>query len=98
ALHRFRRGYGQDVSKDDIFFYVYGLLHSSDYRQSYATDLKKMLPRIPLVEDPQPFIDAGRRLADLHVGYETVEPYPLDGLQVGPAGTDEAAYSFYRVE
>lgn len=98
ALRLFQNAYGKGIRKDDIFFYVYGLLHSSDYRQSYAADLKKMLPRIPLVEDPQPFIDAGRSLADLHVGYEGVEPYPLDGLRVGPDGTDEAAYSFYRVE
>lgn len=52
-----------DDHEDDIFFYVYGLLHSSDYRETYAADLKKMLPRIPLVEDAQPFIDAGRKLS-----------------------------------
>jgi predicted helicase len=55
-------------------------LHSPQYRQTFAADLKKMLPRIPKVDsadDFQTFVDAGRHLADLHVGYETVGPYPL---------------------
>jgi predicted helicase len=48
-----------------------------------------MLPRIPLVEDAWPFIDAGRKLSDLHLGYESVTPYPLEGLdvQIAPATT-----------
>ena len=76
---------------------MYGLLHSPDYRETYAADLKKMLPRIPLVEDAQPFIDAGRKLSELHLGYESVTPYPLAGHDVeGPA--DGAAYEFFRVE
>ena len=55
-----------------------------------------MLPRIPLVIEPAPYIDAGRRLAELHLGYEAVTPYPLDGLDVaGPAG--DAAYEFFAV-
>lgn len=96
ALARFRDAYGDHVTKDDIFFYCYGLLHSPDYRQTYAADLKKMLPRIPLVTDPTAYIDAGRHLSELHLGYETVTPYPLDGLDVdGPAG--DAAYDHFRV-
>jgi predicted helicase len=54
ALTTFRAAYGDRITKDDIFFYVYGLLHSPDYRETYAADLKKMLPRIPLVTDPWP--------------------------------------------
>ncbi len=97
ALRRFQAAYGAAITKDDIFFYVYGLLHSPDYRENYAADLKKMLPRIPLVEDAQPFIAAGRTLSELHLGYESVTPYPLAGLDVeGPAGA--AAYDFFRVE
>jgi predicted helicase len=97
ALATFRAAYGDTITKDDIFDYVYGLLHSPEYRETYAADLKKMLPRIPLVTDPWPYIDAGRRLGELHLGYEAVEPYPLDGLQVeGPPGDD--AYDFFRVE
>ena len=96
ALPRFIAAY-DDITKDDIFFYVYGLLHSPEYRETYAADLKKMLPRIPLVEDPWPFVEAGRKLSDLHLGYESVTPYPLDGLSTQPpAGNDP--YEFYRVE
>lgn len=47
TLLRFRTVYGDSITRDDIFVYVYGLLHSSDYRETYAADLKKMLPRIP---------------------------------------------------
>jgi len=73
--------YGPRVTKEDIFYYVYGFLHSPDYRTRFASDLKKALPRIPLVEKPADFWDfskAGRELAKLHINYETVEPYPLE--------------------
>lgn len=65
------------ISKEDLFYYVYGLLHSEDYRKEFAADLKKMLPRIPLVEkesDFKAFMKAGRALADLHLHYEVEEP------------------------
>ena len=70
---------GPKTTKEDIFYYVYGLLHSPDYRTRYAADLKKMLPRIPLVEDSETFrafSQAGRDLAEWHLNYETVDPYP----------------------
>lgn len=65
------------ISIEDLFYYVYGLLHSEDYRKEFAADLKKMLPRIPLVEkesDFKAFMKAGRALADLHLHYEDEEP------------------------
>ncbi len=61
------RHYGRTITKDDIFFYVYGLLHSPDYRATYGADLKKMLPRIPLVQSATPFINAGRMLSQIHL-------------------------------
>lgn len=88
--------FGPAVSKDDIFFYVYGVLHSTQYREAFAADLKRMLPRIPLAAstaDFHTFAEAGRRLSDLHVGYETVEPYPLH--EQAPIGVDE--WELYRV-
>ena len=97
AIEVFRAAYGYCVTKDDIFFYIYGLLHSPDYRETYAADLKKMLPRIPLVTDPWPYVEAGRRLSELHLGYETAKPYPLAGLDA-PAPTGDAAYDHFRVE
>ena len=68
--------YGSRVTKEDIFYYVYGILHSPDYRKTFANDLKKMLPRLPLVEivaDFWTFSDAGRKLADIHLNYEEQE-------------------------
>ena len=66
------------IRKEDIFYYVYGFLHSEEYRTEFAADLKKMLPRIPLVDttdDFWAFSKAGRKLAEIHLNYETAEPY-----------------------
>jgi predicted helicase len=77
-LRRARAQYGaKGIGKEDIFYYVYGLLHSRDYREAFAHDLKKMLPRLPLVEDVRhfwAFSKAGKELAALHVDYEKVTP------------------------
>jgi predicted helicase len=102
ALTDYRAAYGSGVSKDDIFFYVYGLLHSPDYQAAFAADLKKTLPRIPMVpavEDFEAFTAAGRRLAELHIGYEQVDPYPLTitGLP-GPEVTGKALFDWYAVD
>ena len=70
--------YGKKVNKQDIFFYVYGFLHSPEYREAFAADLKKMLPRIPLMEKAEAFwafSKAGKALAALHLGYESAELY-----------------------
>jgi len=78
-LQRAIKQYGKAVTKEDVFYYVYGILHSPDYRTEFANDLKKMLPRIPLVDAPKDFwklSKAGRELADLHINYETVAPAP----------------------
>lgn len=78
VLSTARKQYGSRVTKEDIFYYVYGILHAPDYRTTFAADLKKSLPRLPLVESPDDFwafSRAGRSLAELHLGYERVEPY-----------------------
>jgi predicted helicase len=78
ALQRFRAHYGDDtISKWDIFHYVYALLHHPGYRERYAGNLKRELPRIPFAPDFAAFAQAGQQLAALHVGYESVTPYPL---------------------
>ncbi|MDR1377652.1 MAG: DEAD/DEAH box helicase family protein [Synergistaceae bacterium] len=72
-----RDRYGPKVTKEDIFYYVYGLLHSKDYREQFSEDLKKMLPRIPLVDKPADFWafdKSGRALAELHLNYENQKP------------------------
>jgi predicted helicase len=89
-----RKQYGKIVTKEDIFYYVYGFLQSPDYREAFANDLKKMLPRLPLVEDVRDFwafSKAGRKLAELHINYECVDPYK--GVKV--VGTDS---KFFTVE
>ena len=71
--------YGPRVTKEDIFYYVYGILHSRSYIEKFEDDLKMQLPRLPLVSEPQKFWDfskAGRKLADLHLDYESVPAYP----------------------
>ena len=64
------------ITKEDIFFYVYALLHHPEYRERYEADLKKMLPHIPRAAGFHTYASVGRELADLHVNYERVEPYP----------------------
>ncbi|KAM9866719.1 hypothetical protein ACIFOC_00484 [Leucobacter aridicollis] len=91
ALEQYKGEYGTQVTKDDIFYYVYGLLHSPEYRERYAADLKKQLPRIPMVPSVErftEFADAGRKLSELHIGYEEVEPYPLTEI-VCPAAPED---------
>jgi predicted helicase len=83
------------ISKEDIFYYVYGLLHSPMYKKQYKPDLTKMLPRIPKVKDFWGFSKAGRCLAELHLNYETVEPFKLEEIVEGEPAGDE--YDFYRV-
>lgn len=71
---------GASISKEDLFYYIYGLLHSEEYKARYADNLSKELPRIPAVkkfDDFMAFSAAGRKLADLHLNYETVEPYAV---------------------
>jgi hypothetical protein len=72
-LQRARSQYGNMTRKEDVFYYVYGMLHSPQYRETFAADLKKMLPRLPLVENSTDFwrfAKAGRQLAELHLHYE----------------------------
>ena len=80
ALDAYRSRYGQWVTRDQIFAYAYGILHSPDYREQYASDLARMLPRIPEVAAAAfvSFAEAGQRLLDLHIGYEEAAPYQLE--------------------
>jgi predicted helicase len=103
GLAHFQVAYpGEAISKRDLFYYIYGLLHSEDYRARFADNLAKELPRIPRVKSAAgfwAFSNAGRALAGLHVNYEQVEPYPViftrgDTSLVPPPDPE----NFYRVE
>ena len=80
GFDHFQQAYPSEVlSKEDIFYYVYGLLHSPDYRERYSDNLTKELPRIPCVKTGKNFwrfSQAGRDLAELHINYEIVGKYP----------------------
>lgn len=79
ALEQFRAAYNDPtITKEDIFYYVYGILNSPEYKERFGNDLKKQTPRIPLSRHFRAFESAGRGLANLHVNYEKVEPYPLE--------------------
>lgn len=102
ALSEYRKAYGEQVSKDDIFYYTYGLLHSPEYRDRYAADLKKSLPRIPQVpgrERFESFVQAGRNLAELHIGYEDLVPYPLtETIAPGAPGDEYERYTVTKMK
>ena len=81
ALGSYRVRYGEWVTKDQIFAYVYGILHSPEYHARYANDLAILLARIPEVSTSEAFLsfsEAGQQLLDLHIGYEEAEPYKLE--------------------
>lgn len=105
GLAHFNAAYpGEKISKEDLFYYIYGLLHSPDYRERFKNNLAKALPRIPAVKTFADFVafrDAGRALGDLHANFETVEPYMVtfkegDHRLIPEADADPV--KFYRVK
>lgn len=101
GLKHFQAAYpNEQITKEDIFYYTYGLLHSEEYRERYADNLSKELPRIPCVkkaEDFWAFSKAGRDLAHWHLNYETVEPYNAT-LDTGSAPYSQLTADDFRVE
>lgn len=98
GLKHFQEAYpGQTISKKDLFYYVYGLLHSPDYRERYADTLRKELPRIPRMktfEAFKAFSDAGRRLGEMHVHFDNQPMY--EGVKV-ETGNKRLTPKDYRV-
>src|SRR5690606_38722049 len=101
GLQHFQTAYpNEQITKEDIFYYTYGLLHSEEYRNRYADNLTKELPRIPCVkkaEDFWAFSKAGRALAHWHLNYETVEPYKST-LDTGTTPYSQLTADVFRVE
>ncbi len=99
ALKSFKKQYRDNsITKEDIFYYIYGLLHSPEFRFRYANDLRKMLPRIPFAPDFWGFSKAGRELAHWHLNYETVDPYPLEEQIDANSLSRMTPEEFFRVE
>ena len=101
---RNRFGNAKAITKEHIFYYVYGILHSPQYRERFAADLKKSLPRIPIVDDVQDFMafyKAGKALAELHLNYEQVPPSPdvtatiADAVYKEPTDDEPFGYTKY---
>lgn len=94
ALAHFRAAYpGENITSDDLFYYIYGILHSEDYRTRYANNLMKELPRIPRVAtyaDFKAFEEAGRKLANLHINFEDIEEFK--GVQIKMDKRDGFSY------
>ena len=78
ALETFHNHYNDTtITKEDIFWYVYGVFHSPEYKTRFSTDAKLVLARVPFAKDFKAFCNAGRELGKWHLNYETVEPYPV---------------------
>jgi len=82
ALEKFRTYYkDRSISKWDIFHHVYAVLHHPEYRERYAANLRRELPRVPFTPDFRPFVKAGERLSDLHLNYEKQPEYKLEQIE-----------------
>ncbi len=96
GLAHFKKAYPTETfNKEDMFYYIYGLLHSPEYRERYADNLTKELPRIPCVKTAKDFwahSKAGRDLAELHINYETVDCYPVTLKETGEIAFGDESY------
>ncbi|SEJ39236.1 N-6 DNA Methylase [Deinococcus reticulitermitis] len=92
ALKAFQTHYADaSISREDIFHYVYAVLHHPAYREKYALNLRQEFPRVPFYPDFGRWAGWGRELMALHVDFETADPYPLERVEVPPKGdTPEA--------
>lgn len=90
ALKKFKTEYGKDVTTDDIFHYVYAILLDPLYREKYAVNLKREFPRIPFYPDFRQWVEWGDALMKLHIGYQEVEPWPLERLDTPDERAREA--------
>ena len=98
CLDRFSERYGPHVTKDGIWEYMYGVMHAPDWRERYRHDLQRNLPRIPLADDFEAFRSAGRSLMDLHIGYETVDAWPVECRVDGAPDEGQSDDDAYRIE
>jgi predicted helicase len=79
-----------EITKEDIFYYTYAVLHNPAYRKKYELNLKREFPRIPFYDNFYQWRNWGKKLMDLHINYETVEPYPLQRKEVNTKAEPKA--------
>ncbi len=98
AVRAFRVHY-QDptITEDDVFHYIYGVLHGKDYRARFANDLAKAMPRVPYAPDFRAFVAAGKALEALHLGYETCPEFPLQEVAAGSSSGGPLDPARYRI-
>ena len=88
GLQQFREHYRDEgISAEDIFAYTYAVLHDPVYRETYRVDLLREFPRLPFYADFTGWVELGRELLDLHLGFEDAEPYPLERIEKSPAAS-----------
>jgi predicted helicase len=86
GLEQFHNYYeDENITKLDIFHYTYAVLHNPAYREKYEQNLKREFPRIPFCENFRHWVAWGRQLMDLHINYETIEPYTLKRVDIPTA-------------
>lgn len=96
TLSKFQKTYAHmKITKTDIFYYIYGILHSKNYRAKFENELKGFDARIPLVKDFEAFSQAGKKLADLHLNYETMKRFPL---KVKPHNVKSKQWKFHKLK
>lgn len=102
GLNHFLEAYPEEnITKRDLFYYIYGILHSEEYRTRYANNLRKELPRIPRVataDDFWHFSHAGKELGNMHVNFDAADMYPVDLRFKYPELAATNPEKFYRVE
>ncbi|MCY4492130.1 MAG: N-6 DNA methylase, partial [Thaumarchaeota archaeon] len=85
TLEEYKTHYkNKKISKIDIFYYIYGLLHHTRYKEKYANNLSKVLPHIPMAPDFWTFSKIGKKLADLHLSWETCKRHNLGKPKYNP--------------
>lgn len=89
SVASFRAHYGKELSygdreinKDAIFYYTYGILNDPLYREYFAQDLRRELPRVPFYNEFWRWVEWGENLMRLHVNYEAIDPWPLRRLDI----------------
>ena len=99
-----QKKFGNNINKEDIFYYVYGFLHQKVYSEKFKDDLNKVLPKILILDKPKDFWSfskAGRNLAELHLNYESIAPYykvDIKGLDSQNFQVQKMAFAKIRKE